>query len=126
MVRQYTRSFVASALGLAVVSDDPISEVVQFLKLRRVMFILDSCEHILDAASILAESILRGTSEVRMLATSREPLRAEGESIYHLAPLETPPESTPLTARQALTFSNAPAGLATAPHQWCSSPLRWH
>jgi len=98
-------SVVASALGLAVVSDDPMSEVVQFLETRRVMLILDSCEHVLDTASILAESILRGTSDVRMLATSREPLRAEGESVHHLAPLETPPESTALTAHQALTFS---------------------
>jgi len=98
-------SVVASALGLAVVSDDPMSEVVEFLQRRNVLLVLDSCEHVLEAASILAESLLRGTSEVRVLATSREPLRAEGESVHHLAPLETPPESAVLTARQALTFS---------------------
>jgi predicted ATPase/DNA-binding winged helix-turn-helix (wHTH) protein len=98
-------SVVASALGLAVVTDDPISEVVTFLRGRRVLLILDSCEHVLAAAAALAEAILRGTSEVRVLATSREPLRAEGENLFSLDALETPPDTAALTARQAMGFS---------------------
>jgi predicted ATPase/DNA-binding winged helix-turn-helix (wHTH) protein len=97
-------SVVAAALGLAVASDDPIAEVVDFLRARRVLLVLDSCEHVLEAAGALAEAILRGTTEVRVLATSREPLRAEDESVHHLAPLDTPPESAALTVRQALAF----------------------
>lgn len=98
-------SVIAAALGLAVVSDDPTSEVVDFLGRRRLLLVLDSCEHVLEAASLLAEAVMRGASETRVLATSREPLRAEGESVHHLPPLETPPEATTLTARQALAFS---------------------
>ncbi|MFZ5784242.1 MAG: ATP-binding protein [Pseudomonadota bacterium] len=97
-------SIVAAALGLAVTSDDPVGEVVAFLRARRALLVFDSCEHVLDAASRLAEAILRDTTELRVLTTSREPLRAEGESVYHLEPLGTPPESADLTARQALAF----------------------
>jgi predicted ATPase/DNA-binding winged helix-turn-helix (wHTH) protein len=97
-------SVVASALGLAVVADDPISELVTFLRDRRLLLIFDSCEHVLGTAAALAEAILRGTSETRVLATSREPLRAEGENVLNLDPLETPPETAALTARQAMAF----------------------
>jgi predicted ATPase/DNA-binding winged helix-turn-helix (wHTH) protein len=95
---------LAATLGLAVASDDPIPEVLEFLHSRRILVVLDSCEHVLDAAAALAEAILHDTIAVRILATSREPLRAEGESVYHLAPLEAPPETAVLDARQALAF----------------------
>ncbi len=78
--------------------------MVTFLRGRRVLLIFDSCEHVLGAAAALAEAILRGTSEARVLATSREPLRAEGESVLNLDPLEAPPETATLTARQAMAF----------------------
>jgi predicted ATPase/DNA-binding winged helix-turn-helix (wHTH) protein len=97
-------SVVAAALGLAVVSDDPTSELMAFLRDRHILLVLDSCEHILEAAGILAEKVLRGAPEAHVLATSREPLRAEGESVHHLAPLETPSEAAGLTAAEALTF----------------------
>jgi predicted ATPase/DNA-binding winged helix-turn-helix (wHTH) protein len=97
-------SVVASALGLAVVSDDPTSELIAFLNARRLLIVLDSCEHVLEAAALLAEAVLRGSAEARILATSREPLRAEGETVYHLAALEAPPERGELTAAQALAF----------------------
>ena len=98
-------SVVASALGLAVVSEDPTAEVVAFLRDRRLLLILDSCEHVLEAVAVLAESVYAGTSHAHILATSREPLRAGGESILRLAPLATPPESIELTATEALGFS---------------------
>lgn len=97
-------SVVAATLGLAVTSDDPISEVVDFLQSRRVLLVLDSCEHVLQATSALVEAVLRGTTALRVLATSRELLRAEGENVHHLEPLDTPPEAAVLTARQALAF----------------------
>lgn len=97
-------SVLATGLGLAVTSDDPISEVVDFLGGRRILLVLDSCEHVLEAAGALAEAILRRTADVCVLATSREPLRAEGESVHHLQPLDAPPEKVVLTAREALAF----------------------
>lgn len=98
-------SVVAATLGLAVTSDDPISEVVDFLRTRRVLLLLDSCEHVLDAASALTDALLRGTADLRVLATSREPLRVEGENVHYLEPLDTPPAAAILTARQSLTFA---------------------
>jgi predicted ATPase/DNA-binding winged helix-turn-helix (wHTH) protein len=97
-------SVAAAALGLAVTSDDPISEIIGFLGSRRILLVLDSCEHVLDAAGTLAESVLRGTTGLQILATSRELLRAEGESVYQLEPLDTPPDTALLSARQALGF----------------------
>lgn len=97
-------SVVAEALGLVVTSDDPIAEVVEFLRARQVLLVLDSCEHVLEAASELVEFVLRGTTTLRVLATSRELLRAEGENVHHLEPLDTPPGAAVLTVRQALSF----------------------
>ncbi len=56
------------------------------------------------SAAILVENLLKGVAGAAILTTSREPLRAEGESVYRLAPLEIPPASTGLTAKDALTY----------------------
>lgn len=97
-------SVVASTLGLAVNSDDPIAELLEFLAARQVLIVLDSCEHVLEAAGALAHSLLEGTTSLRVLATSRELLRVEGEAVHPLDPLEVPPEAASLTVRQALAF----------------------
>jgi predicted ATPase/DNA-binding winged helix-turn-helix (wHTH) protein len=59
---------------------------------RRLLLILDNCEHILEPVAQLAETLLARTRNVRILATSREPLRAQHEYIYHVPPLATPPD----------------------------------
>src|SRR5262249_38702448 len=66
--------------------------------------VLDSCEHVIDAAASLAEQVLRGAPGVRILATSREPMRAEGERVLRLSPLGVPAASGGLTAVQAMTY----------------------
>ncbi|WP_160123529.1 ATP-binding protein [Rhodovarius lipocyclicus] len=68
------------------------------------LIILDSCEHVVGAAADLAERILAAGPRVRVLATSREPLRAEGEWTYRLPSMESPPPGQALTAREALAF----------------------
>jgi len=52
--------------------------------------VLDTCEHVIAAAAAMAEAVLRAGSAVRIIATSREPLRAEGEQIYPVPPLAVP------------------------------------
>lgn len=96
-------SVVASAFGLAVNSNNPKSELVAFLQDRRALLVMDSCEHVLEPACLLAEAVLREAPNACVLVTSREQLRAAGESIYHLAPLETPPHG-PASAVEALNF----------------------
>ena len=95
---------VASVLGISVPSHDPLPALRAFLKDRNVLIVLDNCEHVVKAAAVLAESLLKGSAGVHVLTTSREPLDAEGEWVHRLGSLETPPEAGDLTAAQALAF----------------------
>src|SRR5262249_56344297 len=54
------------------------------------MLVLDNCEHVIAAAASMAEALLHANSAARVLATSREPLRAEGECLYRVPPLAVP------------------------------------
>jgi predicted ATPase/DNA-binding XRE family transcriptional regulator len=64
--------------------------VVEFLRTRRILLVLDTCEHLLGAAATLAADILRSCREVRILATSRQALGVGGEQVYGLRPLSLP------------------------------------
>ena len=81
---------VASALGAPIGPVDPIPGLIGFLRERRMLIVLDSCEHVIGAAAALAEEIFREAPEVHILATSREPLRADGELVHPLPPLDSP------------------------------------
>jgi predicted ATPase/DNA-binding winged helix-turn-helix (wHTH) protein len=84
---------VAAAVGLQLgVGEISPKLVSQALAHRRLLLILDTCEHVIDAAAAMAEALLQAGSEVRVIATSREPLRAEGEQIYQVPPLALPAE----------------------------------
>jgi predicted ATPase/DNA-binding winged helix-turn-helix (wHTH) protein len=95
---------LASALGLQVRSDDPIPDLLVGLKGKQMLLVLDNCEHVIDAAAKLASEILRGTRELKILATSRETLHVEGEHVFRLTPLDSPPQSIEIRAADALAF----------------------
>jgi predicted ATPase len=97
-------SVIASSLGLAIDSEDPVVGLIAFLRERRVLIVLDNCEHVVDAAARLAEAIVESAPDVGILATSREPTGARGELIQRLAPLSSPPRGISLTAASALSF----------------------
>jgi predicted ATPase len=97
-------SAVASTLGLLVQSADPLPGLIGFLRDKRMLLILDSCEHVIDTAAALAERIFEDAPRVHILATSRESLRVEGEHVHRLSPLGSPPDDAGLTAAQALGF----------------------
>ncbi|HEX4615185.1 MAG TPA: winged helix-turn-helix domain-containing protein [Stellaceae bacterium] len=84
---------VAAAIGLnlggGVVTTQRVSRA---LAGRRLLLVLDTCEHVIGAAAALAEAVLRAGGTLRLLATSREPLRAEGEWVYPVPPLAVPAE----------------------------------
>jgi len=67
-------------------------------------WLLDNCEHVIDAAASLAAAVLTGVPRVNILATSREPLGVAGEREHRLGPLRNPPSSSGLTAAEAATF----------------------
>ncbi|RWD74038.1 winged helix-turn-helix domain-containing protein [Mesorhizobium sp.] len=95
---------VASTLGLSPQSDDAISELIAYLAGGRTLLILDTCEHVIDAAADLATRIFADTPQTHILATSREPLLVEGENVYKLAPLAYPPDDPELTVSVAQGF----------------------
>jgi predicted ATPase/DNA-binding winged helix-turn-helix (wHTH) protein len=95
---------LASTLGLDIAVDDPTRGLVAFLRGKRMLIILDCCDRVVEAAAFLVEDLLKGAADIGILATSREPLRAEGENVYRLPPLEVPPASIDLTAGDALTY----------------------
>jgi len=101
---QFVISAVTSALGVEIHSDNGMRDLIGHLQDKRMLLVLDSCEHVIEMAAALAEQVLDGASEIHILATSREPLRAKGERVYRLPPLAVPSHSSGLTASQALGF----------------------
>ena len=95
---------LASTLGLEIAADDPTRGLIAFLKAKRMLIVLDCCERVVEAAAVLVENLLKGAAGIGVLATSREPLRAEGEIVYRLPPLEIPPAAIDLTADEAFTY----------------------
>ncbi len=93
---------LAAALGVAVRTEPYLDSLVATIRTRRVLLLLDNCEHVVDAAATLAEAVLRGVPGASILATSREPLRAAGEWVQRLPPLGLPPVAPALTAEEAL------------------------
>ena len=63
------------------------SDFVRDLARKRLLVLLDNCEHLISACSNLAEQVLGACPELRLLATSRQPLHAKGEAVWQLEPL---------------------------------------
>lgn len=97
-------SAVATVFNFDIRSDDPVPGLVGALRDRRLVLVLDNCEHVIEAAATLAVAILRGAADVHILATSREPLRVEGEYVQRLPPLSSGFPSDHLGAAEALAF----------------------
>jgi predicted ATPase len=95
---------LADALGLQSHADDPLPRLLDALRDRQILLVLDNCEHVIDAAAALAVAVLRSAPRVHILATSREPLRIEGERVHRLASLTSPPASSSPNAAEALRF----------------------
>ncbi|WP_077002755.1 winged helix-turn-helix domain-containing protein [Variovorax sp. KK3] len=95
---------IAKALGLAIHSGDALPIVLGALRDRRMLIVLDSCEHVLHATAAWIEQILAAAPGVLVLTTTREPLRARAETVHRLAALGAPPASDRLTAGDALAF----------------------
>jgi predicted ATPase/DNA-binding winged helix-turn-helix (wHTH) protein len=91
----------AAALGLNFhLKDHSVDEIAIAVESRRVLIVLDSCEHLVDLAAAFVEALLGSAPAVTIIATSRERLRAAGEWVHHLSPLDAPPESSNLSAEK--------------------------
>jgi predicted ATPase/DNA-binding winged helix-turn-helix (wHTH) protein len=86
---------VATTLELDLADDVASPErVANALATKQLLLVLDNCEHLVGAAASMAETLLRANPAARVLATSREPLRAEGECLYRVPPLAVPTEGS--------------------------------
>lgn len=98
---------IASVLGLTVSAEDSTPAILTFLKTGPALLIFDSCEHVLDTLAPLVERIVGEAPQLRVLATSRESFRSEGERIFRLFPLDCPPEREGLDAAEVLAYPAA-------------------
>ena len=81
-------SAVAAALGIRQVPGTPIMEtLVSVLARQQLLMVLDNCEHLSEGAAQLCSAVLSAADDVRILATSREPIRLTGEARFRLGPL---------------------------------------
>jgi predicted ATPase/DNA-binding winged helix-turn-helix (wHTH) protein len=95
---------VASMLGLSVQSQDATAGLIAYLRDKRILLVLDTCEHLIEAVAALAATVFGNAPQVHILATSRETLQVEGEHVYRLDPLAYPIDDGELSAELACTF----------------------
>ncbi|MGP3927655.1 ATP-binding protein [Streptomyces sp. 8N616] len=81
---------VIDVLGIRHQSRPPVEALCDFLADRQLLLLLDNCEHLPDATASLAGRLLRTAPGLRILATSRQPLGVQGESILNVPPLPVP------------------------------------
>ena len=95
---------VATVLGLEIRTEDSLTNLAGKLRDKRMLLLLDNCEHVIDAAASFVAAVLSGAPGVNIMATSREPLGVTGEREYRLGPLGCPEPSSKLTAADAAAF----------------------
>jgi predicted ATPase/DNA-binding winged helix-turn-helix (wHTH) protein len=98
---------LAAALGLQHQGGDLPRSIALLLADKRGLLVLDGCEHMLQAIAALAETVLRSCPDIAVLATSREPLRAEGERLHRLGPLGMAAPAAEVTADRLAQFPAA-------------------
>ena len=85
-------SMVAAVIGMKPEGQETSAEsVARMIGTRELLLVLDNCEHVVEAAAELTEALMNHCEGVTVLATSREVLRVEGESVFRVPPLDVPP-----------------------------------
>jgi predicted ATPase len=92
---------------LMVQTQDPVVGLLAFIGDRKILLVLDSCEHVISVAAALAERVVSEAPQAHILATSREALRVEGEHVHLLHSLDCPPDDPGLTTMEALRYPAA-------------------
>ncbi len=93
---------LASMFGCLGQTQDSLSTLVAFLEEKRVLVVLDNCEHVVETVVAFAERLFREAPLAHIIATSREALRVEGENVHLLQPLASPIEEAQFSASDAL------------------------
>ncbi|MCC6627365.1 MAG: helix-turn-helix domain-containing protein [Chloroflexi bacterium] len=94
---------VVTALGLPETTQLPVMDrLIAYLAPRRLLLVLDNCEHLIGACAALAAALLAGCPHLHLLATSREPLGITGEAAWRVPSLALPAADGPLTAGRTI------------------------
>ncbi|MHC2293372.1 ATP-binding protein [Bradyrhizobium barranii] len=96
-------SAVASAVGCVGETQDSLPRLLAFLAGRRILVVLDSCEHVVEFVATLTEGLFREAPLVYIIATSRKALRVQGENVHLLRSLDNASVAPSPTAAKALT-----------------------
>jgi predicted ATPase len=107
---QRDANILGAVASVLKVDDDPSlpleGKVVAALAVQPTILVLDNCEHVIEVAAGLVEFLAKSVASLRILATSREPLRCEAEQVFRLSGLSTPSANVPLSAASALSFAS--------------------
>ncbi|MBN1964604.1 MAG: protein kinase, partial [Anaerolineae bacterium] len=94
---EFIASTIAESLRFTFIGqEDPQAELVNFLREKQVLLVLDNCEHVIDGAGLVGD-ILAAAPAVKVLATSRERLRLSGEALFYIAGMGVPEDDSPET-----------------------------
>ncbi len=97
-------AMIAGAIGIAVQTDDPVAVLLGHLRERQILLILDNCEHVIEPVAAIVERILEEAPHARIVATSREALRARGEHVHRLDALAFPADPGTLGRDELLAY----------------------
>jgi predicted ATPase/class 3 adenylate cyclase len=96
-------SVIAKEIGMPQVEGCRIDKSIpQWLRRKKLLLILDNCEHILEPVAAITNAVIRSCPDVRMLATSRQALGVSGEAVHRLPSLAVPEPGSPLSAEHTL------------------------
>src|SRR6266481_5511922 len=104
---RHVAAAVATSLGLSLKSKDPGPELLDLVRSKKLLIILDSCEHVIETVALLAEQLYQESEQVYLLTTSRELLKVGGEHCCRVLPLDFPPDGSEQTANAVLRYPAA-------------------
>jgi predicted ATPase/transcriptional regulator with XRE-family HTH domain len=108
----YIPGSVAQALGLTLPADgDLVANLARTLKSKHLLLIFDNCEHLVADVAKVVSLVLNDCHKVKILATSREPLRVRGEATYRMPSLPVPPAAGSVPLSVAVTMPNGAVAL---------------
>ncbi|MGH2453210.1 MAG: tetratricopeptide repeat protein [bacterium] len=98
---RFVTQTVATTLGIRELPGRPILEtLIDFLRSKALLLILDNCEHLVAASAELVHALLRSCAQLRVLATSRAALGVPGEVVYRVPPLSRPASRSRLSLQE--------------------------
>ncbi|WP_445221483.1 ATP-binding protein [Bradyrhizobium sp. Pa8] len=116
-------SSIAAALAYTVHTGDLLTALASFVADRRLLLIVDCCEHVIEDVAEIAATLFQRAPNLHLIATSREVLRADGETVYFTEPLELPAEGEDMTVGDVLRAPSAELLMERAAASGCAGSL---